>query len=71
VNISQAIREWQNKKRRMGCVSAAQWFCKRVKGFAPKRLVRFNKKGEQFQHVVATDGLIIIDLTPHLDQAKS
>ena len=33
--MDKAIREWNSKKRRMGCVAAADWFCSRVKGFYP------------------------------------
>ncbi len=65
--IDLAIREWKTKKRRMGCVAASRWFCKRVPGFHPVRLVRYTAKGEKFEHVVATDGKIRIDLAPYAD----
>lgn len=60
MTIDLAIKEWESKNRRMGCVSATNWFCKRVKGFVPIRLDFGN-----FQHVVATDGKIRIDLASY------
>ncbi len=68
MTLDQAIKEWESKKRYMGCVSATDWLCKRVKGFRPERLNRFTADGEIFQHVVATDGVIRIDLAPYADQ---
>jgi hypothetical protein len=65
--IDEAIREWQSKKRRMGCVAATDWFCKRVEGFKPERLSRYTKDGQYFEHVVATNGIIRIDLSPYND----
>ena len=65
--IDQAVREWKTKKRRMGCVSATDFLCKRVPGFKPLRVCRWTKDGEFFQHVVATDGKIVIDLAPYTD----
>lgn len=70
MQIDEAIREWNSKKRRMGCVAAADWFCKRVSGFEPERLNRYTPEGELFQHVVATDGRIRIDLSPYADHPK-
>lgn len=55
----------------MGCVAATKWFCRRQKSFYPLRLTRYTKKGEIFQHVVATNGKIIIDLAPNCDIPKS
>ena len=52
----------------MGCVAATNWFCKRVAGFYPERLTRYTSQGEIFQHVVATDGVIRIDLAPYADR---
>jgi len=52
----------------MGCVSASQWFTKRVPGFYSERLNRYTKDGDFFQHVVATDGIIRIDLSPYADK---
>ena len=37
MNTVKALNEWNSKKRRMGCVSATNWFCKRVDGFVPLR----------------------------------
>jgi hypothetical protein len=65
--IEAALEEWGSKKRRMGCVSATDWFVKRVPGFRPIRLTRYTEDGEIFQHVVATDGRIRIDLVPECD----
>lgn len=67
LQISEAITEWKSKARRMGCVSASDWFCSKVDGFSPLRVPRYTEAGEYFSHVVATDGEIVIDLTPHLD----
>lgn len=67
MTIDEAIHEWRAKKRRMGCVSAADWFCKRVEGFRPERLGRYTKDGHYFEHVVATDGIIRVDLSPYAD----
>ena len=54
----------------MGCVSATNFFCKRVKGFKPKRIRRYTNSGEIFEHVVATDGMIIVDLAPYADKPR-
>ncbi len=70
MTINKAIQLWNSKKRRMGCVNATNWFCKHVKNFKPQRLHSYTKVGEYFSHVVATDGKIIIDLTPHLNSPK-
>lgn len=70
MTIEQALKEWKSKKRRMGCVSAAEWFCKRVPGFHHEHLHRWTENGEYFGHSVATDGNIRIDLTPHLDSPR-
>lgn len=59
--LEDALTEWVSKKRRMGCVSAAEWLCKRVPRFKPLRLYR-----DDYEHVVATDGKTIVDLTPAL-----
>lgn len=63
--IDTAIAEWSSKNRRMGCVSASQWFCHRVEGFYPVRLDRGD-----WEHVVATNGQVVIDLVPHLDSPE-
>ena len=67
MTISEAVTEWRSKARRMGCVSAADWFCSRVAGFHPLRVHRYTEEGRYFGHVVATDDVIVVDLTPHLD----
>lgn len=67
MTIDSAIIEWKAKRRQMGCAAASKWFCCRVAGFVPKRLTRFAKSGEVYQHVVATDGRIVIDLAPYSD----
>jgi hypothetical protein len=67
VTITQAISEWKSKRRRMGCVSAANFFCTRVPGFHSKRIRRYTQRGEIFEHVVCTDGKIVIDLAPYAD----
>ena len=63
--IDQILKELRSKKRRMGCVSATNWFCKRLKNFKPKRLHNYTKDGDYFSHVIATDGIIEIDLAPY------
>ena len=70
MSIDETIEEWQSKNRRMGCVAASDWFCSRVSGFKPLRLDRLTEGGELFQHVVATNGKIIIDLAPYADHPK-
>jgi hypothetical protein len=67
VTIDQALNEWQSKNRRMGCVASTDWFCKRVAGFRPERLTRYTEAGEIFQHVIATNGRVRIDLAPEFD----
>ena len=70
MTIDEAIREWSSKRRRMGCVAATNWLCKRVTGFKPLRLTRWTKKGEPFEHVVGSNGTITIDLAPYADAPK-
>ncbi len=70
MTIDEAIKEWQSCKRRMGCVAASAWFCKRVLGFSPIRLTRRTESGEIFQHVIVTNGIIHIDLAPYADKKK-
>lgn len=72
MTLDECIAEWKSKKRRMGCVSATEFVCKRVPGFYPKRLRRYMQNGNDengllWEHVVATDGTIIVDLVPHCD----
>ncbi len=68
MTITKAIQQWKTKRRRMGCVAATEWFCNRVEGFKPERLTRFTRTGDVFQHVIATDGTIRIDLAPYADR---
>lgn len=70
MTITQAIKEWKSKKRRMGCVSATNWFCKRVTGFQPLRVTRYTIDGDMYSHVVATDGKIVIDVSPYADRPR-
>ena len=67
MSIDEAFSEWVGKRRRMGCVSASAWFCERVPGFAPEHLTRYTEDGDLYGHVVATNGTVRVDLTPHLD----
>ena len=69
MTISEAVDEWCSRKRRMGCVSASEWFCKRVKGFKPLLVERWTEDGDSFGHVICDNGQIRVDLTPHLDSA--
>ncbi len=70
MTIDAAVIEWKSRKRRMGCVAAADWFCRRVKGFRPERLTRYMSDRQTFQHVVVTDGCIRIDLAPYADKGR-
>ena len=67
MSIDNVLKEWQSKNRHMGCVTAVNWFCKRVSGFYPERLTGYTKDGELFEHVVATNGVIRIDIAPYAD----
>lgn len=70
MTLDEALSEWQSKRRRMGCVAATRWLCARVKGFHPERLDRYTQGGDFFQHVVATNGRIRIDLSPYADAPR-
>lgn len=75
MTIDEACTEWTTKQRRMGCVAAVDWFCKRVEGFHPLRLRRYMEGGTRangnfWEHVVATDGNIYIDLAPYADKPR-
>ena len=48
-----------------------EWLCKRLPEFKPIRLIRFTRYGEEYHHVVATDGIIRIDLAVYSDKARS
>jgi len=67
MRIDEAMTEWEEKRRRMGCVSATAWFCQRVPSFRPIRKCRWTRSGEIYTHVVATDGKVVIDLAPDKD----
>jgi hypothetical protein len=62
----EARAEWATKRRRMGCVSATEWFCHRVPGFRELRLRR-DVGAIHWEHSVATNGDEVVDLVPHLD----
>jgi len=68
--LSAAIKEWETKPRRMGCVAATKWLVSRVPAFEARRITRYTKNGEVFEHVVATDGTIVIDLAPYADSPR-
>lgn len=74
MTAEQALKEFNSKKRRMGCVSAVDWFCKRVDGFYPKRKTYTIKegkyRGETYEHVVATNGIIEIDVAPYANKPR-
>lgn len=74
-SIGAALTEWESKRRRMGCVAATDWFCRRVDGFYPLRLRRYMEGGTDadgnfWEHVVATDGCVAIDLAPYADRPR-
>lgn len=70
MTLEAALLEWSAKRRRMGCVSATRWLCRRVPGYWAERLDRHTASGELYQHVVATNGVIRIDLAPHADRPQ-
>lgn len=70
MTIDRAVAEWQSRARRMGCVAATGWFIKRVPGFRAERLTRYTERGEVFEHVVATNGIVRIDLAPYADMQR-
>jgi hypothetical protein len=75
MSIDEALVEWKSRKRRMGCVAATEWFCRRVEGFEPLRLRRYlpggsDENGMFWEHVVATDGRIVIDFAPYADNPQ-
>lgn len=74
MTIDDAIKEWESKKRRMGCVAATDWFCRRVPGFKPLRLRRYlpggtDENGMYWEHVVATNERVTLDMAPYADGA--
>lgn len=68
--IDSIIKEWYSKPRRMGCVSATNWFIKRKPEFHPTRLTRFTSDGEIYEHVVAQHKSVIIDLASYADKPR-
>ena len=72
--VESALREFDSKRRTMGCVSATEWFIKRVTGFKDKRktikIPRGKYRGEYYQHVVATNGKFEIDVAPYSNTWK-
>ena len=65
--INRTINEWNSKNRKMGCVAATNWFCRRVPSFTPLRIEGYTRSGDVFQHVVASNGKVIVDLVPELN----
>lgn len=67
--IDDVLNEWASKNRKMGCVAATSWAIRKLKKYKFKalRLTRYTPKGEVYQHVVAFNGKIIIDLAPYAD----
>lgn len=47
MTLDEAISEWESKPRKMGCVAATDWLCKRVPRFRPERLRRWMKDGNE------------------------
>jgi hypothetical protein len=67
LTLDDALKEWRSKDRsNVGCVQAANWFCRRVKGMKPVRLTRA-AGNVVWEHVVVTDGLVMIDPSPWND----
>lgn len=67
----EALIQWAQLRRKpKGCVAAIAWFCKRVKGYKPKRINRYTKRGELYQHVVAYNGVAVVDLAHEFDLPK-
>lgn len=59
----------------MGCAAATDWFCRRVAGFSPLRVRRYlpsgtDKNGLFWEHVVASNGSVVIDLAPYADRSN-
>lgn len=74
-SLDDTIEEWESKTRSMGCVAATNWFCSKHKTFKPLRK-RFyypggtDSNGKFWEHVVATDGKIEIDMSPYNNQSS-
>jgi len=67
MTVQEVLDEWMSKRRRMGCVAAAAWAAKRLEGFKPLRITRYTPEGEVYEHVVAFNGKVVVDLTPYAD----
>ena len=65
MTLDQALREWTSKNRRMGCVAATHWLTSRVPGWRAERLIFFTPEGERYDHVVASNGFVRVDLAPY------
>ena len=65
MTLDQALREWTSKNRRMGCVAATRWLTSRVSGWRAERLTFFTANGERYDHVVASNGSVRVDLAPY------
>lgn len=67
--INTVLQEWKSKRRRMGCVAAAEWWIKRLPQLRSVRR-RFyypggtDENGQFWEHVILTDGCIEIDPSP-------
>ena len=70
MTIEECLAEWKSKNRRSGCVAATNFLCTRVDGFYPLVYHRWTDKGDYYRHVVATDGAIVIDLSPENDTCE-
>jgi hypothetical protein len=70
LTIDNVLQEWNKKHRRMGCVAATNWFIKYRPDFQQKRINQYTSTGDFYSHVVATNGLIDIDLAPYANKPK-
>lgn len=72
MTIDAALALWSKLHRKpTGCVAATYWFCMRVPSFKPLHLQRYTKNGDIFQHVVAYNGIVIVDLAHGHDFAAN
>jgi hypothetical protein len=63
MTIDAALALWSKLHRKpTGCVAATYWFCMRVPSFKPLHLQRYTENGDIFEHVVAYNGIAIVDL---------
>ena len=71
LTLDEALVEWKGEDRsKMGCATAANWFCRRVKGLKPIRFSR-SSGNTYWEHVVVTDGMVLIDPSPWNDCPES